>query len=129
MSTLSKKQIEHLHPTTLKDLAERGIIQVVTTQPIPTEIEQTPEFKKHAALRGHPIHLSAASRKYNITLSSLHKYVKINIIRKLGRDKNRILLDEAYVAYCAEITNKRRGQGKWLFNPDGTPYTPTTRPA
>jgi hypothetical protein len=113
--------------TTLKDFAERGILQVVNTQPIPQTIEETPEFKKHAALKGKKIHLSAASRQYNLTLSSISKYVRLNIIKKLGRDRNRILLDEAYVAYVAEVKRNSPGQGIWLFDQNGLPYTPSTR--
>jgi hypothetical protein len=43
----------------------------------------------------------------------------------LGMDGNKILLDEADVAYCKSIYERMGGgQGKRIFNGDGTPFTP-----
>jgi hypothetical protein len=88
--------------------------------------EDLPEYKKHAHLQGNPIWISEAGRKYGILQPTLSKWVRVGIIKIIGREANRILLDEADVAYCAEIYRKHGKPGRILFNPDGTPYKPKT---
>jgi excisionase family DNA binding protein len=89
-----------------------------------TPKEQLPEFKKYAHLKNSSIWISEAARKYKITFSALQRWVVKGYITRLGQDKNKTLLNEQDVAYCAEIYHQHGGQGKWLFNPDGTPYMP-----
>ena len=86
--------------------------------------EQLPEFIKHAHLKNMPIWISNAARKYDIPNPTIVRWVAKGIIRRLGTDKNKVLIDQADMAYCAEIYHAHRGQGKWLFNHDGTPYVP-----
>jgi hypothetical protein len=86
--------------------------------------EDLPEYKKFAHLAGQAIWVSEASRKYDVAFQTIQRWSKKNLIKVLGKEKNRILLDEQDVAYCVEIYKTRSGQGKWAFNPDGTPYTP-----
>jgi hypothetical protein len=82
-----------------------------------TPREQLPEYKKYARLQNVPIWISEAARKYQITLSALQRWVVRGYITRLGQDKNKTLLNEQDVAYCAEIYHQHGGQGKWLFNP------------
>lgn len=89
--------------------------------------EDLPEYKKFAHLAGQAIWPRKAAKIYNIPYGTISTWISKNLIKIVGREKNRILLDEQDVAYCAEIYNERRGQGKWVFNPDGTPYTPKTQ--
>ena len=95
---------------------------VVNKDSLPTCKEDLPEYKKHAHLKGVGIGISEATRKYDLVLSSVQRWVQAGYIARLGTEKNKVLIDEADVAYCAEIYRQRQGQGKWLFNPDGTPY-------
>jgi recombinational DNA repair protein RecR len=118
--------ISDLSGAELKAYAERGIIRIVNDKPIPTRIEQTPEYQKHKHLAGHPIHVSEASRKYEIAHQTLSRYANKGIIKKLKRAGNKTMLDESYVAYVAEVFKSRDGQGKWMFDKDGLPYVPTT---
>ncbi len=90
--------------------------------------EDLPEYKKHAHLKGVPIWISEAERKYGVANPTISVWVKRGIIKVIGYDKNRKLIDEADMAYCAEIYNQRRGQGKWLFDKNGLPYKPKTGP-
>jgi hypothetical protein len=89
--------------------------------------EELPEYKKFAHLAGQAIWVSEAARKYGVPQKTLSRWFERDLIKSIGKDKNRILLDEQDVAYCAEIYNERRGQGKWIFNPDGTPYISKTQ--
>ncbi len=122
----------------LHDLIERGKIRaaiiagetVVNEEEVRDEaIEQNnlskedlPEYKKHAHLRGNPIWISEAARKYNLLAQTIWKWVKAGYIKQLGLNGNKVLIDEADVAYCAEIYRQRGKMGRVLFNSDGTPY-------
>jgi predicted site-specific integrase-resolvase len=87
--------------------------------------EDLPEYKKHAHLKGVPIWVSEAARKYQITDRTIINWVERGFIKTLGYEKNRRLLDEADVAYCAEIYNQNKGQGKWTFDKYGLPRKKT----
>lgn len=100
---------------------EIGVSESAIPTP-PTPKEQLPEYKKHKHLKGVSIWLSEAARKYDIPQPTISRWVSSGYIKTLGMNGNRILADEADVAYCVEVYRQRRGQGKWLFNPDGTPY-------
>jgi predicted site-specific integrase-resolvase len=98
---------------------------VVRESTIPTKYfpkkEDLPEYKKHAKLKGMTIWISEAARKYDIPNPTITRWVKAGIITTLGWDRNKRLINEQDVAYCAEIYTKHKGQGKWIFNDDGTP--------
>jgi predicted site-specific integrase-resolvase len=119
----------------LRDMVEKGTIKagklptgeiVVSEQDTqaqkPMPKEELPEYKKHAHLKGQAIWLMEASRKYEISSGTLARWMKAGYITRLSSDGYRTFVDEADVAYCAEIYSQRNGQGKWLFNSDGTPY-------
>jgi hypothetical protein len=121
---LSPQELEKLGQKRLINLVNRGIISVMTAYPITmTTKTDLPEYQRHAHLKGHPISIGNASRKYGIPQPTISRWVSRGIITKLGMDKNRVLIDEADIAYCAEIRSQNPGAGRWLFNPDGTPYT------
>ena len=94
-----------------------------------TPKEQLPEYKMYARLKGVPIWISDAARRYDIPQVTVSRWVQKGLIKIIGEDKNKILLDEQDIAYCAEIHHKRGGQGKRLFKPDGTLYIPRTERA
>jgi predicted site-specific integrase-resolvase len=92
--------------------------------------EQTPEYKKHARLKGVPIGMGEAARKYQIAQPTISIWVKHGYIRVMGKSpthKRKVLLDEADVAYCVAVYRQGGGQGKRMFAPDGTPYVPIDR--
>ncbi len=120
MVTLTPEQIENMDARKLKQLAARGIIKVMSDKKILTK-EDYPEYKMFKDLSGKPIHISAAARKYNISDASIIRYVERGIIGVIGSRKNRKLVDEQDVAYCAEIISKHGGKGKKALNDDGTP--------
>lgn len=100
--------------------------------PIPSSIskEELPEYRKYLHLKGVPIWLRKAENDYGIPLSTLQRWVKRGIIAIIGQESNRLLIDEADVAYCAEIyrTYSGRVRGRRLFNSTGTLYKPKTGP-
>ena len=101
-----------------------GETMVVNEDNLPQRKEDLPEYRKHTHLKGIGIWASEAERKYNIPNQTFVRWANNGIISTLGWDGNKRLLDEADVAYCAEIYRRQGGQGKRLFNSDGTPYTP-----
>lgn len=89
--------------------------------------DQRPEYKKFAHLRGNALGIAEAARKYELKHQTLSNWVKRGHVKQLGRDPNhaqKILVDEADVAYCAEIQKQRPGAGRWTLGQDHTPYTP-----
>ncbi len=133
-----------LDETRLRQLIEEGKIRAgviagemfvnedeVREQTI-TRKEDLPEYKKHEHLKGVPIGFTEASEKYGIYLSSLQRWYKKGIIAEIRRERTiggeKIYLDEADVAYCAEVYRVRGGQGRWLFDENGLPYRPKTGP-
>jgi predicted site-specific integrase-resolvase len=88
----------------------------------PLSKEDLPEYKKYKELSGVGIGINEAANKYNIPFSTLRGWVLKGYIEKVGRQGQKILINEQDAAYCADIYERRGGQGKWLFNPDGTPY-------
>lgn len=92
--------------------------------------QDAPEYKKHAHLRGKSIGVAEAAREYGVTVGTVARWVQRGYIARLGQDGQKILIDQADVAYCVEIYRKHGAkQGRRLFNLDGTEYVPRTRRA
>jgi len=89
--------------------------------------EDLPEYKQFKHLKGKPIWISEAARVYDVPHPVISRWVKSGIIKRIGKDSNKTLIDEADMAYCAFIYRQTGGQGKRIFNPDGTPYTPKSK--
>jgi excisionase family DNA binding protein len=94
------------------------------SQPSGLRKKELPEYKQLGYLKGARIWGRKAEEKYNIPSPTICSWVKKGFIASLGRDGNKVILDEQDVAFCAKIYHSHRGQGKWLFNTDGTPYVP-----
>jgi len=88
--------------------------------------EDLQEYQMYAHLKGVAIWIRKAEEKYGIPNQTLWRWMKAGIITYLGKSGNKVLVDEADVAYCNEIYKRRGKQGRVLFNPDGTPYKPKT---
>jgi len=84
------------------------------------------EYQKNAHLQG--IGIAESARKYNLAFSTVQNWVKVGYVKKIRQEGQKILIDEADVAYCNEIYRSRGGtRGRWLFKSDGTPYEPKRR--
>ncbi len=66
--------------------------------------------------------MSEAARKYNISHVTLSHWIKAGYIKRLNDDGYRVYLNEQDITYCIAVYEKRKGQGKRVFNKDGTPY-------
>jgi hypothetical protein len=86
--------------------------------------EDLPEYQKHAHWKGIGIGINEAAKEYRVPYVTVYQWMSSGIIRKIGRDGQKVLLDRADIAYCAEIYHQRGVKGRKLFNPDGTPYKP-----
>ena len=84
--------------------------------------EDLPEYRRYKHLAGVEIGITEAAGKYEIPQQTISRWVQRGFISRLGQDGRKVLIDEQDVAYCANIYEGRKGQGKWLFNPNGTPY-------
>lgn len=91
----------------------------------PLRKEDTPEYQAFKHLRGIGIGIRQAAKKYNVNDVTMFRWVKNGYINRISGETQRgkrVLIDEADAAYCAAIYHLNPGQGKRLFNPDGTPY-------
>ena len=77
-----------------------------------------------AELIGKKIMTAEAAEKYDVFQQNISRWVEHGYIKKIGYKGKRALLDEADVAYCVAVYRDRSGTGRWIFNDDGTPYTP-----
>lgn len=124
MTTMTKADLENLSISQLKNWVERGIVRVdMLTETYPTTMTkfETPEYLQVSHLRGVAIGVREASRKYKVPSPTISRWIKRGIISIIGKSANKLLIDEADVAYCSNIRSQKPGAGKWLFNSDGTP--------
>ncbi|RLD04577.1 MAG: hypothetical protein DRI32_05425 [Chloroflexi bacterium] len=84
--------------------------------------EDLEEYKQFAHLAGKKIWATEAARRYGVLRSTISRWARLGYIARLDSDGYRVYLDEQDVAYCAAIYEERGGQGKRVFNRDGTPY-------
>jgi predicted site-specific integrase-resolvase len=117
----------------IRDLIESGTIEggilpdgemVVTEESLPMKKEDLPEYKKHAHMKGIGIGIAEAARKYGLATSTVHGWAQSGYVTRIGQVGQKVLIDEADVAYCVEIFRRSGSRGRRLFNPDGTPYKP-----
>jgi hypothetical protein len=102
-------------------VSERDIIKMT-----PTPRDDLAEYKKFKKLKGIPIWLSEAARKYELSHKTIQQWIVKGYIARLGVDGNKILLNEQDVAYCKFIYERMGDstKGKRIFNDDGTPFAP-----
>ena len=125
-----------LNPIRLQDLIRVGTLKAarikgetvvdeekvdeIATQPKKEDLE---EYKPFLHLKREKIWLREAARKYGIHQPTLSRWVQAGHIKRIDNDGYRIYLDVQDVAYCVLIYSQRGGgQGKRIFNKDGTPY-------
>lgn len=100
---LSSKQIIGLGENLLDELMKDGIVSNMTI---------LKSFQSFDDLRGVAISISAAARKYNIPQGTISRWVSKGYIKKMGMDKNRVLIDESDIATVADIYRKDPGHGR-----------------
>lgn len=129
MATITLEQLRKLAPAEIVALAERGIITLMSDKDITDLSKQDmPEYQQFESLNGQEISVNQASKKYGVPSPTLSRWAKRGIIKVLRRGSNkRKYLNEQDVAYCSAIRKQNPGQGKWVFDDSGIPYTPTTR--
>jgi hypothetical protein len=94
------------------------------SQPTGLHKEDFPEYKKYKHLKGKLISLRVAAKAYHIPPTTISGWITREVISVISQQGRKKFLPEQDLAYCAEIYHERGGQGKWLFNTDGTPYIP-----
>lgn len=117
----------------LRLLVEKGKIKgasingeiFVDTKTLPTEVvrkEDLPEYKKFRHLKGIGISLGESARKYGIPHRTVNRWKTKGLVKQLGVEKNRILVDEQDIAYCAFFYHTYdNSQGQWMFDLNGAP--------
>lgn len=107
---------------TIRAITHNGVklvsqADVLARLPVPDR----PEFNKN--LLGKKIMISDLAAKHGLSHVTVMRWVKRGYIPVLDRGPGRsVWIDEAYGTYCATVYKAAGGQGKWMFNEDGTPY-------
>ena len=79
-------------------------------------------------LRGNKLGIAEAARKYGLPNPTISRWVRRGIIRVLGREGQKVLIDEADVAYAVTVYRLKGGRkGMRIFDEDGRPYHPHSR--
>ena len=87
-----------------------GISQISVNNLLPKEA--LPEYQLNANLKGVPISINEAGRKYKLSTSTLTRWMQRGLIHQLGRNN---LLHGAEVAGCVWIYQDFGGRlGDWL---------------
>ncbi|RLC84524.1 MAG: hypothetical protein DRJ03_14090, partial [Chloroflexi bacterium] len=110
----------------LADWLKRGIIEGITTDRgemvSQTAIENNlPKDKiiqlRYPELVGVPITLTEAQEKYNVNRATIFRWAKNNNYIRVLKNGYGMTLDEAEVAYCAEIYHRRIERGIGTHTP------------
>lgn len=87
-----------------------------------SEVKQVITLEQFKKLKGKPITMSEASRKYGPTIKAIWTWVERGYIPKLD-DAYPVHLDEQHVAYRCAIYKSLDGRpGKRIFDKAGRPY-------
>jgi hypothetical protein len=82
--------------------------------------------EKFGKLRERPITVSEASQKYRVPGSTIREWIPLEYVHIINSGGYPMKLDEAEVAYCAEIYHERKAagirSGAPLLDEDGLPY-------
>ncbi|MBT7191481.1 MAG: hypothetical protein HN916_14965 [Anaerolineae bacterium] len=100
-------------------VVEEEKVDEIATKPKKEDLE---EYKQFVHLKEEPISISESTRKYGVSQRTLSRWANAKYIERLNSDGYRVYLNEQDVAYCATVYEERKGQGKRIFNKDGTPY-------
>jgi hypothetical protein len=125
----------HASINDLRPLIEKGKIKAATINgeifvdalTLPKKIvkkQDVPEYKRFEKFQGVAISIGQAARDYNIPQPTISGWKKRGLLKQVGVEKNRILIDKQDVAYCAYIYHKNeqgKRQGQWLFDLNGVP--------
>ena len=101
---------------TIKANIHRGVVLIPES-----EVAQTITREQFAELKGTPITMAEASKKYSLTIKSIWTWMKRGFITKLDHAYP-AHLDEADVAYCAAVYKSKGGRGSRIFDEAGRPY-------
>ncbi|WP_298007555.1 helix-turn-helix domain-containing protein [Anaerolinea thermophila] len=98
----------------VKKRAEQDLISGVTK-------EDLPEYQRFSQLSGVGIGINEAAKKYNIPYTTLYRWLKRGFISTIGRDGQKVLINEQEVAFCEFFYRPHKHRGKKIFTSNGLP--------
>ena len=115
-ATITKRK-----PLELQEMIASGTIRAIKTpsnkilvneHDLLMALPKEERLKKYAHLSGKGILVSEASRKYNITTATISRWIQRGLISVIKKSSRRTYIDEADIAYLADIYHSNPGQGK-----------------
>jgi predicted site-specific integrase-resolvase len=85
--------------------------------------EERPEYKQFSHLVGVQIGIGEGGRKYGVPQPTISRWVQRGYIKRLSQAGQKVMIDEADLAYCSFVHKSNPGAGKWNFDPNGLPHT------
>jgi predicted site-specific integrase-resolvase len=101
---------------TIKANVHQGEILVPESQ-----VKQTITREQFERLRGTPITMAEASKKYEVSVRTIRNWAKRDHLIEILDDSYPTKLDESGVAYCVAVY-KARGKSSRIFDKAGLPY-------
>jgi len=83
--------------------------------------EDLPEYQRFSQLSGVGIGINEAAKKYNIPYTTLYRWLKRGFISTIGRDGQKVLINEQEVAFCEFFYRPQKHRGKKIFSSNGLP--------
>ena len=83
--------------------------------------EDLPEYQQFHCLKGKPTWAAKAGRDYGIPGRTISRWATAGLIRVIGQDKNRLLLDSQDVAFVAYMHHQHGTKGRATFTDNGLP--------
>jgi hypothetical protein len=120
--TEAQKLLTNLSPGAKLEISKTPEGEIVVSEASETKTKEDILKEQYAKLIGQPITVTDAAERYNVHRDTIIEWKKKDYITVL-KPGYRMELDEAEVAYCADIYHKRqRKSGVPLLDDDGLPY-------
>jgi hypothetical protein len=120
----AQKLLTNLSPGTKIEISKSPAGEIVVS-----EINEVTKTKadilkeEYTDLVGQPITLSDASKKYNVIRRTIERWITQDYIAVINPNNYPIEIDEAEIAYCADVYHQRKGKsGVPLLDENGLPY-------
>ena len=122
-SAEAQKLLTNLSPGTKIEISKTPTGEIVVSEADAVVTKETILEKQFGELMGQSITISDASKKYNVIRRTIERWINQDYITVINPDNYPVEIDEAEIAYCADVYHQRKGKsGVPLLDENGLPY-------